>query len=158
MSEGRHSYQHPFTSYFRDSLPGYLVPGFGLPGTTQMGKWKDALWDDTGNFTDGVALVLEPGEALILWGINIYKYINMIVKDLISKKYDVFVLPECSFPSNRGQRLPSVAAQVGFVARQRGTEGGYPEGGCGQFVEQHHRRDLDICLRLLKKIVYICWV
>ena len=30
MSEGRHSYQHPFTSYL--GIPtGYLVPGFGLP-------------------------------------------------------------------------------------------------------------------------------
>lgn len=124
MSEGRHSYQHPFTSYFRDS---HRVPRPRV-WTTQMGKWKDALWDDTRNFTDGVvALVLEPGEDHTL-GINIRR---------------------------RGQRLPSVAAQVGFVARQRGTEGGYPEGGCGQFVEQHHRRDL---IDMLDKIVYICWV
>ena len=39
MSEGRHSYQHPFTSYFRDS---HRVPRPRV-WTTQMGKWKFAV-------------------------------------------------------------------------------------------------------------------
>ena len=74
---------------------------------------------------------------------NIYIYICIMFNNVLFlmrvRSPQTFVGIEL-VEASAGQCLPSVAAQVGFVARQCGTEDGYPEGGCGQFVEQHHRR------------------